>query len=107
MGVVDNTGFSTGPHTHVMARRMDLNGNLIDENDADNSFALMPYWDGFFAVLGDRNSTVANRTDRPAVTTPATTTGSGAANRTPDSTGTKPGIPGQVPAPASTPATNR
>ena len=39
---------------------------------------------GLMFMLGDRNSTVANRTDRPAVTTapattPATTTGSGAA----------------------------
>lgn len=55
-GVPDNTGFSTGPHTHVMGRRIDKNGLLLDANDADNSFDLMPYWNGFYAV--DKNVVV-------------------------------------------------
>jgi murein DD-endopeptidase MepM/ murein hydrolase activator NlpD len=50
VGVPDNTGFSTGPHTHVMGRRVDANGNLIDKNDADNSFDLFEYWNKFYAV---------------------------------------------------------
>ena len=63
---------------------------------------------GLFYAMNNRGETsLANRTDRPAATTPATTTGSGAANRIPDATGTKPAIPTQVPAPASPPATNR
>lgn len=52
-GVPDNTGFSTGPHTHVMGRRIDSTGALLDANDADNSFDLMEYWNGFYAV--DKN----------------------------------------------------
>ena len=50
VGVPDNTGFSTGPHTHVMGRRVDANGVLMDTNDADNSFDLMPYWNGYYAI---------------------------------------------------------
>jgi hypothetical protein len=32
-----------------MARRIDGQGNFIDSNDADNSFDLMPFWNGFYA----------------------------------------------------------
>ena len=67
----------------------------------------------FYAMSNRADTSMANRDNtRPAVTTtsptntPAATTGSGAANRTPDSTGTKPAMPAQVPAPAS-PAANR
>ncbi|MCP3396220.1 hypothetical protein [Bradyrhizobium sp. CCGB20] len=31
-------------------RRIDEDGNLINKNDADNSFDLMDYWNGFCAV---------------------------------------------------------
>jgi hypothetical protein len=48
-GIPDNTGFSTGPHTHIMGRRIDDEGNLIDNNDADNSFDLMEYATGYYA----------------------------------------------------------
>lgn len=48
-GIPDNTGFSTGPHTHIMGRRIDDQGNLIDKNYADNSFDLMLYATGFYA----------------------------------------------------------
>ena len=49
---------------------------------------------GLMFILGDRNSTVADRTDRPAVTTPATTTGSGASTALPaNPTGTTPAVP--------------
>lgn len=53
VGFTGSTGFSTGPHTHVMGRRITAAGILIDENDADNSFDLMTYWNGFYAVDGN------------------------------------------------------
>lgn len=53
VGMTGNTGFSTGPHTHVMGRWMDRNGAFIDKNDADNSFDLMAHWNGFYAVDGN------------------------------------------------------
>ena len=66
---------------------------------------------GLFYMLSDRNPTVATN-DRPAVTTtaPATnvpavreTTGSGATTSRPtEPTGSRPAVPGQVPAPAPT-----
>jgi len=49
VGFTGNTGFSTGPHTHVMGRRIDTGGNLMDQNGADNSFDLFEYWTGFAA----------------------------------------------------------
>jgi hypothetical protein len=66
----------------------------------------------FYAIANRDDTATATRTgNRPAVTTtaPATnppaareTTGSGATTtRTPDSTASKPAVPGQVPAPAS------
>lgn len=60
VGVPDNTGFSTGPHTHVMFRRVDKYGNLMDKNDADNSFDPHPFWTGFNAR--DAKSLVAKLT---------------------------------------------
>lgn len=48
-GVPDNTGFSTGPHTHLMFRRIDKDGNLIDKNDADNSIDPKLYHTGYYA----------------------------------------------------------
>jgi hypothetical protein len=53
-GIPDNTGFSTGPHTHFMLRRIDKDGKLIDKNDADNSIDPHLYWTGICAV--DYNS---------------------------------------------------
>lgn len=49
-GIPDNTGFSTGPHTHIMLRRIDGSGKLIDTNDADNSIDPHLYWTGIHAV---------------------------------------------------------
>lgn len=48
-GIPDNTGFSTGPHTHYMLRRIDKDGNLIDKNDADNSIDPKLFYTGIYA----------------------------------------------------------
>jgi len=48
-GIPDNTGFSTGPHTHFMLRRISDNGALLDKNDADNSFDPVPYYTHYYA----------------------------------------------------------
>lgn len=69
----------------------------------------------FYAMSNSSDSSLANRNEnRPATTTttnvpPANraTTGSGVSTQNPDSTGSKPVMPGQVPAPASPPAANR
>lgn len=52
LAYADNTGFSTGPHTHIQCRRVKYeNGQLIvlDRNDANNSFDTEPYWSGIYA----------------------------------------------------------
>lgn len=56
-GVPDNTGFSTGPHTHFMLRRIDKDDNLIDKNDADNSIDPALFWTHYYAQ--DYNTTLA------------------------------------------------
>jgi len=48
----DNTGFSTGPHTHIQYRRGEWNGNVFiqrDRNEANNSFDPTPFYNGYFA----------------------------------------------------------
>lgn len=47
----DNTGFSTGPHTHMQFRRVRYDGKVvttIDVNDANNSFDPKTYWNGTY-----------------------------------------------------------
>ena len=49
----DNTGFSTGPHTHIQPRRGEWNGSYFvptDKNDANGSFDPDLYWNGKYAV---------------------------------------------------------
>ena len=55
----DNTGFSTGPHTHVQWRRASFwngwTGDKLtwvnpDKNEANNSFDPEPYFNGEYAV---------------------------------------------------------
>jgi murein DD-endopeptidase MepM/ murein hydrolase activator NlpD len=53
--IQDNTGFSTGPHTHEQCRRMtpdSVPGHLItlDVNDANNSFDQTLYETGGYAI---------------------------------------------------------
>lgn len=58
LAVADNTGFSTGPHTHMQPRRVSYwNGKVgdalswtpADKNDANDSFDPTPYWTGIHA----------------------------------------------------------
>lgn len=58
LAIADNTGFSTGPHTHLQARRVlswngkagtDLAWTQADHNDANGSFDLVPHWNGRYA----------------------------------------------------------
>ena len=52
LGLGDNTGFSTGSHTHMRCRRVRLEGSRfvqIDPNDAQNSFDQQPYWNNMYA----------------------------------------------------------
>lgn len=52
LAVADNTGFSTGSHTHIQMRRVkDINGYLIDvdKNEANNSFDHAIYYSGIYA----------------------------------------------------------
>lgn len=51
IAIADNTGFSTGPHTHGQYRRVNWDGKTIttiDKNDANNSFDPTPYWSGLY-----------------------------------------------------------
>lgn len=58
IAIADHTGFSTGPHTHMQPRRVRAwNGQvgenrffeLVDSNEANESFDPTPYWNGFAA----------------------------------------------------------
>lgn len=52
IAIADNTGFSTGNHTHLQLRRVNWDGKvitIIDKNDANNSFDPSPYWSGLYA----------------------------------------------------------
>jgi murein DD-endopeptidase MepM/ murein hydrolase activator NlpD len=53
LAVADNTGFSTGPHTHIQLRRCSVNPDgtwtFIDQNDANGSFDPTPYFTGTYA----------------------------------------------------------
>lgn len=59
LAIADNTGFSTGPHTHLQPRRVKnwnsvsgpaLHFDLVDQNDANGSFDPIPYFNGYYAV---------------------------------------------------------
>ena len=59
VAIADNTGFSTGPHTHGQYRRIvgwngkigdALSFSLVDTNDANNSFDPRPFWNGYYAT---------------------------------------------------------
>ena len=46
----DNTGFSTGSHTHMQCRRVTKDLTSIDSNDANNTFDQSLYWNGYYAT---------------------------------------------------------
>lgn len=51
IGVPDNTGYSTGEHTHMMVRRVHpVTLELLDKNDADNTIDPAQFWNGKYAV---------------------------------------------------------
>jgi len=64
------------------------------------SLAVLAVVFGLFFMMSDRNPTVATNADRPAATTPATTTGSGASNIPANPNGTAPQRDVNKPAPA-------
>lgn len=52
LAIQDNTGFTTGPHTHIQNRRViktPTGINNVDTNDAHGSFDPTPYYTGEFA----------------------------------------------------------
>jgi murein DD-endopeptidase MepM/ murein hydrolase activator NlpD len=52
LAIQDNTGFSTGPHTHIQPRRVSYDGKtltFLDTNDAHGSFDPTPFWNGIYA----------------------------------------------------------
>lgn len=50
IGIPDNTGFSTGPHTHISYRRLNEYGVTLDTDPAtNNTFDPHPYWVGVAA----------------------------------------------------------
>lgn len=51
LAVPDNTGFSTGPHTHIRCRRIDIDGRHLDINDVNDSFDHAPYFNGIEAPV--------------------------------------------------------
>lgn len=83
IGIQDNTGFSTGPHTHVQPRREYLKaivnnkpdvqpsyrilGNNylvdVDTNAANNSFDPTQFWNGMYAADISSLDAVLNKTE--------------------------------------------
>jgi murein DD-endopeptidase MepM/ murein hydrolase activator NlpD len=52
LAIQDNTGFTTGPHTHIQPRRVSYDGKTItflDSNDAHGSFDPTSFWNGTYA----------------------------------------------------------
>jgi murein DD-endopeptidase MepM/ murein hydrolase activator NlpD len=52
--IADNTGFSTGPHTHISAYRIGTDGKRLDLDKATNfTFDFSKYFNGKFANLAE------------------------------------------------------
>lgn len=54
LGIADNTGFSTGPHTHIsfyrLSKQKNINENRLDTDWHTNlTFDPFPYWSGKYA----------------------------------------------------------
>lgn len=48
--IAGNTGYSTGPHTHIKATWVNEALQELDKNNADNTFNQLPYYNGKYAV---------------------------------------------------------
>lgn len=48
--IPDNTGFSTGPHTHFGCYRLNDDYTFMDKNDANGSFDPSPCFNGYYAT---------------------------------------------------------
>ena len=48
--IADNTGFSTGPHTHIGLYRTDASGSKLDKNGATGSYNPALCFSGEFAI---------------------------------------------------------
>jgi len=48
--IADNTGFSTGLHTHIGLYRLDAHGNKVDQNEAVGSFDPTLFFTNKYAV---------------------------------------------------------
>jgi murein DD-endopeptidase MepM/ murein hydrolase activator NlpD len=61
IAIAGNTGFSTGPHTHIQLRRGEWRDTYFepaDQNDANNSFDPAPYYTGTY-LIDDELSVIA------------------------------------------------
>lgn len=66
VAIGDNTGVTTGPHTHFQFRRVSWDGKLItslDKNDANNSFDPMPYFDDLVSPQIQQADTIVTAMD--------------------------------------------
>lgn len=48
--IAGNTGYSTGPHTHIKATWVTETLKELDKNKADNTFDQLPFYTGKYAV---------------------------------------------------------
>ncbi len=68
MGIADNTGFSTGPHTHMsvyrLKRQKNISANRLDTDPHTNyTFDPQPYWNGKYAQdLSKENNSIPPNT---------------------------------------------
>jgi murein DD-endopeptidase MepM/ murein hydrolase activator NlpD len=63
LAVQDNTGFSTGPHTHIQPRRVSYDGKVLtflDTNDAHGSFDPTQFFNKFYAVQAPALKAIAD-----------------------------------------------
>lgn len=51
LAISGNTGYSTGPHTHMQFRRVEKDLRNIDKNEANNSFDPLPYCNQTYAGI--------------------------------------------------------
>ena len=102
-----NVNRNTDPHRSDIDRGLDPAGRRINESWGTGpiilaSVAALAVVFGLFFMMSDRNPTVASNVNRPAVTTPATTTGAGATTIPNNPNGTTPQRDTNQPAPAPT-----